>query len=414
MKLFKIAIWFLLFSFVSAFGVEQSRSVGNLRVVWSEDPQTTALVAWDGWELNENAVLLYDTVSRADAKSGYAFKAPVCESGSYFKIPVGGPKSSAAKKNIGSETLFYHHVKLSGLEPGTVYFLTVKTDGGSRREYHFKTAPDTDCPIKLIYAGDSRTHVDVVCQMSRQIAKLVEHDDSIIALLHGGDFVGDPFRVDMWKKWLEAYSLTTTDSGRLLPIIPVIGNHDGSPDGIFGHAYGDLGTGAGYYTFRLTPSIGIICLDSQQDLWKNQRKFMQGALAGMEKDKVQWRIAAAHKAIYPAIKREHPGRDAWVPLFEQFGVDLMLECDGHCIKRTVPIRNGKESPDGIVYLGEGGYGAPQRDPYPTRWYIQGTNSFVSKGDHFMVLEFAPDGIHYSTILSTGETVDSTIFKPRQR
>ena len=60
----------------------------------------------------------------------------------------------------------------------------------------------------------------------------------------------------------------------------------------------------------------------------------------------------------------------WVPLYEKHNVDLVLESDCHCIKRTIPIRNDKPSPDGVVYLGEGGYGAPQRDPDLSRWYFQ--------------------------------------------
>ncbi len=102
-----------------------------------------------------------------------------------------------------------------------------------------------------------------------------------------------------------------------------------------------------------------------------------------------------------------------MPLFEEFNLDLVLESDGHCIKRTVPIRAEQEAAGGIVYLGEGGYGAPQRDPKTNRWYIAGENAFASRGDHFMVLEVTSDAIHYSTVLNSGEVVDSATFAPKR-
>jgi len=410
MNRFKTTVFFLLFALSSTFGAREGQPVQNLRIVWTEHPQTEALVAWDGRELNEDAVLLYDTVSHAKTLSGYVSKTPLCESGLYLKKIIGAPKGSPAKC-CGDETLFFHHARLSGLKPDTTYYLAVQIDGETGREFHFRTAP-TSGTFKLIYAGDSRTRVDVVRQMSRQIARLVESDNSILALLHGGDFVGAPNNMGMWKKWLDAYALTTTDSGRLLPLIPIVGNHDKGGAKIFFHAFGNVGKETGYFVCHLAPSVRITCLNSMQKVEGEQQRFLEKALVKMEEDKVLWRFSAQHYPSYPAVKNWQFAKREWVPLYEKYNVDLVLESDGHCIKRTIPIRNDKESPDGVVYLGEGGFGAPQRDPDPTRWYLQG--GFASKGDHLMMLEISPKEIRYSTILSTGETVDSATFKARKR
>ena len=48
------------------------------------------------------------------------------------------------------------------------------------------------------------------------------------------------------------------------------------------------------------------------------------------------------------------------PLFDKYHIDIALESDGHCMKRTAPIRHGKKDPTGIVYVGEGGLGVGQR------------------------------------------------------
>jgi hypothetical protein len=410
MSRFRIIAFFLPFVLSIAFGDRDGRSVKNLRVVWSEYPQTEALVIWDGRELNEGAMVLYDTVSHGKSYSDYAFKTSLYESGLYLKKVIGAPKGPASSC-CDESPLFYHHAKLSNLKPGTTYYLAIQVKGETGREFHFKTAPASGT-FKLIYAGDSRTRVDVVRQMSHQIAQMVEQDESIVALLHGGDFVGAPNDLGKWEKWLDAYALTTTESGRLLPLIPIVGNHDKGGAEIFFHAFGDVGGGTGRYVCHLAPSVRITCLNSMQKAAGEQQGFLQEALKKMEADKVLWRFSAQHYPSYPAVKNWQYAKREWVPLYEKYNVDLVLESDGHCIKRTVPIRNDKESPDGVVYLGEGGFGAPQRDPDPTRWYLQG--GFVSKGDHIMMLDISPEAIHYSTILSSGKTVDSAIFKARER
>lgn len=406
----RIAISGALLSFaicLTAFAEEWAQ---NVRVVWSSTPQTAAVVVWDSETLGEKAVLFYDTVCKKAARQDYAFSEPVSEAGLYTEAPT---KEAPNAQPTPSPDLFYHQVRLTNLKPETIYYLAVKTDAGFGREYHFKTAPATEKSFKLIYAGDSRSNIDVVRSMSKQIRGMVENDESIVALLHGGDYAASPNR-KLWKDWLAAYALTTTTDGKLLPIIPVVGNHESpATSPMFGQAYGDPGGQRGYYTFRLAPSIGLICLDTETFAEGDQQTFLRKTLAEMENDQVKWKITAYHRPAFPAVKKPSPAKKSWVPLFEEYNVDLALESDGHCIKRTVPIRNEKESADGVVYLGEGGYGAPQRDPKLDRWYIQGDHAFASKGDHLMMLEITPNAINYSTILSSGEIADSATFKPRR-
>ena len=410
MKMIKFAGISLL-AMAAAIASVAAESALNVRVIWSQNPQSKAVVVWDGETVLDGSVLLYDTVSRADGDRDYSFKARVSEAGLYQEGPGQKPKEPAPDwaPPPPSPDYFYHQAPLTKLTPSTVYYLAVKTAEGISREYHFRSAPQEGETFKLIYAGDSRTHVDMARQINEQISGMIETDETIAGLLHGGDYAVTTRR-DVWVQWLEAYALTTTEDGKLLPIIPVIGNHDvGGDSPIFRQAYGYPGGTKDYYTCQLTPSIGIVCLNTEISAEGNQRKFLQKALTRLKKDQVKWQIAAFHRPAYPGVKKPSVAKVSWVPLFEEFNIDLVLESDGHCIKRTVPIRGDKEAADGIVYLGEGGYGAPQRDPELERWYLQGDNAFASKGDHVMMLEFTPDTVNYSAILNTGEVVDSASF-----
>ena len=64
---------------------------------------------------------------------------------------------------------------------------------------------------------------------------------------------------------------------------------------------------------------------------------------------------ASHQLPSPALRlsRDRSTELGVCSLFEKYNVDLALESDGHCIKRTVPIRNGKQD-NWVVYVGEGG------------------------------------------------------------
>ena len=93
-------------------------------------------------------------------------------------------------------------------------------------------------------------------------------------------------------------------------------------------------------------------------------------------------------------------------------MDIALEADGHCIKRTVPIRDGKMDPTGVVYIGEGGYGAPQRDTKDL-WYLE-SPGFVSRADHLMIFDYQVETVEYKTIGIDGSSIDQQTFNRRDR
>ena len=81
------------------------------------------------------------------------------------------------------------------------------------------------------------------------------------------------------------------------------------------------------------------------------------------------------------------------------------------IKRTVPIRNEKKDPTGIVYVGEGGLGVPQRKPKSDRWYLQ-QPGMTGAGHHVMRVEFSKTKMDYEVILLDGKQGDNYEFSVR--
>jgi len=115
--------------------------------------------------------------------------------------------------------------------------------------------------------------------------------------------------------------------------------------------------------------------------------------------------------MYPAYKDPAGAKPAWVPLFERHNLDLALESDGHNIKRTVPIRNERQDPSGIVYVGEGGLGVPQRVPKPGRWYLDAPG-MASHGHSVSVLHVTAESIDYQVLRLEGGMADQHTLRPR--
>jgi len=138
-----------------------------------------------------------------------------------------------------------------------------------------------------------------------------------------------------------------------------------------------------------------------------QYQWLKEELPRLRSDK-RWVLVNYHKPAFPAVKdpedyRFARVREYWVPLFDQYRPDLVIESDGHCLKRTLPILNGQLDPDGIVYIGEGGLGAPLREPDMSRWFMQG--GFGAKEYHVWMIDIGYDQIHLSAIGIEGTVLD---------
>jgi hypothetical protein len=81
------------------------------------------------------------------------------------------------------------------------------------------------------------------------------------------------------------------------------------------------------------------------------------------------------------------------------------------IKRTVPIRNDKKVEGGIVYVGEGGLGVPQRRPKSDRWYLQ-KPGMSGVGHHVMRVTFGKTKMDYEVLLLDRKLADKWQFLPR--
>ena len=241
-----------------------------------------------------------------------------------------------------------------------------------------------------------------------QMAETVENNPRIICLAHGGDYIVDGRNWNQWRLWLSQHELTTGKDGRVLPVIPTRGNHDPGP--IYQEVFNIEAGAPDWHTTHLGSDVAMVTLDTNVPGGGAQRQWLEDELKRLRPEST-WLLTQYHRPLYPAVKSAPPHTKIFTPLFDEYNVDLACESDGHCIKRTVPIRNGKADPTGVVYIGEGGLGVGNRTPKANLWYFDG--GITGKGHHFMQLDFTPEILRIRTILLGGEVFDDVALNARK-
>jgi len=165
-----------------------------------------------------------------------------------------------------------------------------------------------------------------------------------------------------------------------------------------------------YYVTRLGSHVTLLVLDTNVSIGGDQRTWLEQRL--QEAQVGRWIIPHYHEPAYPAVKTAGAARQFWVPLFEQYGADLACESDGHILKRTVPIRADAQDATGVVYVGEGGLGAPQRTSNGA-WFVQ-SPGMVTPANHVQLLSFSPTELVYEARLMDGTQADRYVLQPRVR
>jgi hypothetical protein len=334
----------------------------QVRVVWTERPDREALVIFSSAEGREGGVVHW---ARRNGEA--ATEAPL-ELDQTTRCDREGPYTlnESERGEDAPPAPWHHRARLSGLRANTVYEFECQLGESRSRRFHFRTAPETDAPITFVYGGDSRTGWKARCEVNLAIGRLAERDE-LLCFVHGGDYVTHGDRWFQWNKWLSHHELTVPESGRLLPIVPARGNHDYGE--IYAQVFGYEADRRGiWFETRLSPRVSLVNLDTNVSAYGPQLEWLKATLKTARAD-ARWLLTNYHRPCFPAVKQ--PGEHAvpWVPEFERHDVDVAFESDGHVFKRTPPIRDGKPDESGIVYLGEGGLGVPQRRPRQDDWWL---------------------------------------------
>jgi acid phosphatase type 7 len=368
------------------------------RVIWHSDPGTAASVSWSTREAG--------TVHRVHVRALPASEwstGPATDPVGYASVhdaALSGPYTPSAGDGEGDVPLgFYHHVRLTDLVPGTRYAFLIESDGYFSPPLNFRTAPASGTDLRFVYGGDSRTGWRDRCRVNLMIAELATRHPDLLCFVHGGDFVERGSASAQWLRWLSHHELTTTADGRVLPIVPARGNHDWGPgyaEVFDGPGRTSTESGGAWFRTDLGAGVTVLNLDTNVPALGDQLEWLKAELPVARTD-ARWLLLNYHRPLFPAVKTPAAMAPYWAPLFERNDVDLVFESDGHCIKRTLPIRDGAVDPTGVTYVGEGGLGVPQRKPDASHWYFA-DGAFTGRGHHVTLVTAGAESLRLETFV----------------
>lgn len=199
--------------------------------------------------------------------------------------------------------------------------------------------------LRIAVAGDIGDSGDRLDATAAAMAR-VDPDDPFDELLLLGDNVypaGDPAELE--NTVFRPFSAVLDDGAELLAIL---GNHD--------EGYGDeqmeaLGMPGRWWAVERDDTL-IVGLDSNQVDDTDQLDFLEQTLRDTD---ATWKIVAVH---HPPYSAGYQGsslavRDAFGPLFERYGVQLVLSGHDHDYQRSVEI-------DGVTYVVTGAASGTRR------------------------------------------------------
>lgn len=283
----------------------------------------------------------------------------VAEKGPHFAGKASKvPAVSRSFEGDAESAAIYHSVTFDGLQPGTRYAYRVG-DGQHWSEWnHVMTASLEAEPFSFLYFGDAQN--DIYSHCSRVIRQGLLHCSDADFTLHAGDLV-NTFNSDReWGEWFDAAGWIH----RTIPVIAVPGNHE----------YGKPGLSPHWRHVFTMPENGpeelkesVYSLDYQGvrfvALNSNEKRSAQAVwLREVLRDNPnRWTIVTMHHPVYSTARgRDNAGmRDEWQPIFDEFGVDLVLQGHDHTYGRTgfmqydPEVKEGHQatvSDSGVVYV----------------------------------------------------------------
>lgn len=367
----------------------------HLRLIWHQDPAHEAIVAWT-------------ERSRPQAPAvEYAYERPAGENTAW---PL-RQEATRTGQHSGEEP-WYVHVHLKGLKPDRTVWLRLRHgDGAVSRPFWFRTASDADPTVHFLSGGDSRSDPERRRAMNRRVARLFEERPELLALAHGGDYVASGRRWGQWDQWLDDHQHTTTKDRRLCPVIPARGNHEATGplyDEIF--AWPGGGGPKNWFATLLSKEVLLVTLNTNVPAGGDQRAFLERTLR--ENASRRWKTVQYHRPLYPAVKRPARAKPHWLPVFDSMGVSLALENDGHVLRRTVRLKGDRPHREGVLYIGEGGMGVPQRKPRARRKYYS-EGGYATSAHHVWVVSLGKSKGLVEAIGEHGDVLDRATLTPRR-
>lgn len=312
---------------------------------WSDDPATTQSVTW-----------------RTDVSVKEAF-AEIAPAG-----PTPDFRSKAAKMAATTELLVtdnnaahFHSLTFTGLQPETMYAYRVGSEDEWSEWFHFETAAATEKPFTFLYFGDAQN--ELKSMWSRCIRQAYSTMPNVDFLLHAGDLINRANRDEEWGEWFYAGGWIYG----MKPSIATPGNHEYSRNLLGQRELSQLWRPT--FTLPLNGPEGLEETVFYTDYQGTRFISLNTAAIYADKSTIlpqvewldsillnnpnRWTIVTHHHPVYSTAsgRDNEEVREAFQPVYEKYGVDLVLQGHDHTYGRGYNLQFGASRKDkGPIYV----------------------------------------------------------------
>jgi hypothetical protein len=297
-------------------------------------------------------------------------------------------------------THFVHRATLSGLLPETTYVYRVRSGSTVSPTFSFRTAPRRATPFAVAWWADSQENPSVLQQLIP------------IMLAHGVDWMG--ISGDLASSGNSLYDwhnycfkpLETQNIGQTHPMLFSHGNHD--TEYPFSYAYSALPGNGSWYAFEYGNSR-FIFLDTEAptSVSPEQYAWLVNELSRPETQQAAFRIVSFHKPLYVNLWNgggytgETWVRNDWMPLFQQYNVDAIINGHAHNYNRGLT--------NGVTCLIVGGGGGALDTERVAQWPLFTVEYSVH---HYGLMQVRSNTLSWSAYDTTGQVIDSFTLQSR--
>lgn len=338
-------------------------------ITWTEDPATTATIAWQR-----------DVPGRGTVQYG-------------LTTNYGMSVSDAGGVRV-------HAITLRDLQPQTRYYYKVtSTDGYEPYPGRFVTAPVQAPTSTFRFAVHGDLQGGLTEEWARTaVTSIIEDDPDLV--IHVGDMAVQDYDEDHdFSTWAQFFSLATDELERVV-FMPTPGNHDWSdnPNAYWWRMF-DLPphpSGGSFYSYDVG-NTHFIVLNSELDVLGQTNWLARDLQAAAYNTNTMWIVTYFHRPPYSVGEREGDEyiKTNWCPSFVRYEADIVFSGHSHNYQRTVPIR-------GVRYVVAGGGGGR------LYWvnHTPGFHEFATSCYHFVSCNVTGAVLNYRAIRTDEQVFDT--------
>lgn len=360
------------------------------------------------------------------------WQSDITEATAFVEYRVKGTNQISSDMTANTEftddkiTTYQHSVTLKNLTPDTKYEYRIGYNEKRSDWNDFATAGLG--PFKAIIFPDSQSNDYSVWENTAQSAKKANPDAAFFVNI--GDLVDNGEDHTQWQAWFDGLHGIIDK----IPIAPILGNHETydlnwktrMPKAYLNlfplPANGNPDRQNQYYSFDFG-DVHFIVLNTQMlemdqfqpDLLKTEAEWFENDIVNTNK---KWKIVLMHKDVLTYANNKRNDRQsgisdigqAFMPLFDQYGIDAVLTAHLHTYRRRGNLYNFRPDSRGPLYIITGVAGDVR---YPDLWETHPFDAVIApqpETDNYMTVEAASDTLRFTSFLPSGKQIDTVEIK----